>query len=169
MASASVATGPFTNWASSPFTSGGRAVTCDYGNGLYVIGGSDGAGTTLITSANGLTSSVVASPGITGSVQAVIYSSDLGQWVGAGSGTNSLNWAPQTATNWTGVTANNTFSTTGTGVAVITSFKRRSAVVRRENVGQFFIFIPFLEMAPPAIQPLLRSAVEEVQKRRRIV
>lgn len=165
IASAATASGPFTNWASSPFTSGGQALSCEYGNGLYVIGGGQG-GTTMVSSTDGLTSTAVSpQPNITTAVRAVLFSPDLGQWVAAGQGTNSLSWSPQLADSWTGVTSNNTFSVTGTGIAVIASFKKRSQTIR-EN-GQFFVFIPYLEMAPQAVQPLLRSAQEEVQRRRR--
>ena len=111
------AAGPYVNWISAPFTT--AAKSCAYGAGTFIIGG---LGTnTLVNSSDGLTFGVIASPGITASVNAVIYSSDLGQWDAAGSETNSLSWAPIPGDTWTGVTGTSVFSDYGSGLAVISS------------------------------------------------
>jgi hypothetical protein len=149
--------GPYNTWAMPPFGSTNSSLSCAYGNGVFLIGGNGAS--TLVNSSDGTTFQSVA-PEITSAVNAIVYSSDLGQWVATGGGTNSLSWSPMSGSSWTGVTGTSIFSNFGTGIAVIASSKKRQLMPK-----QFFIFIPDIQLAPPAIQNLLVQALNNKKRR----
>lgn len=161
VASSVTSAGPFSDWALSPFGATNQSSTCEYGNGLYLVGGNGAQ--TLVSSSNGLTFSYI-SPGITSNVQGIRYSSDLGQWDAAGSGTNSLAWSPMDGATWTGVTGTSIFSNFGTDIAVIASFKKRSQ--RRGGAPQFFVFVPSIHLSPPSLRYLFELAQTFKNRRR---
>lgn len=171
VASSVTGAGPFIAWAGSPFGNVNKSTACAYGNGQYLVAGNGVA--KLVNSSDGTTSSPITSVGITTSVNALVYSSDLGQWDAAGAGTNSLAWSPMNGTGWTGVTTTTIFDTAGTGIAVIASSRKRdtdlTSVLPTDRLqpfrGQYFVYIPHITLAPATIQPLLRNALERLYRR----
>jgi collagen type VII alpha len=158
VSSATSAVGPFSSWAVAPFSS---AKTCKFGNSVYLIGGTNATTDVLVNSTDGLTfTNVLMTSAITVSVNGLVYSSDLGQWVAAGEGTNSLAWSPIGGNQWTGVTGTSIFSPAGKDVAVIASFRKRSSSSflheeKKKKNRQFFIFVPNASLLPVAFRKRL--------------